>query len=172
MHPGFFGWWHRRGADGEGASAVDGCGPSACGPRARRCGPGAFHGHVHGGWHGHGHGDGVGGLGVRRPLRFLAFKLGLDDAQVAELAKILNELKTERAQAEVDHRRTLSAFADAVSGEAFDQKKAHDAAQLRTDSTQKLGAAIEQALTRIHALLTNEQREQLAYLIRTGVLAI
>src|SRR4029453_13359101 len=55
-------------------------------------------------------------FGVRRPLRFLAYKLGLEETQVSELAKILDEIKTERAQAAVDHRRALSAFAEAVSG--------------------------------------------------------
>jgi hypothetical protein len=54
---------------------------------------------------------GGGAFGVRRPLRFLAYKLELNDAQVSELARILDELKTERAQAAVDHRRALSAFA-------------------------------------------------------------
>src|SRR5215470_17810632 len=70
---------------------------------------------------------GGGGFGVRRPLRFLAHKLDLDDKQVAEFARILDELKTERAQAEVDRRRTLTAFADALSGETFDKGKAGEA---------------------------------------------
>ena len=69
-------------------------------------------------------GFGGGHFGVRRPLRFLAYRLDLDDAQVAELAKILDEIKTERAQAAVDHRRALSAFADAIAGESFDEAKA------------------------------------------------
>src|SRR4029453_5507670 len=50
-------------------------------------------------------GFGGGAFGVRRPLRFLAYKLGLEETQVSELAKILDEIKTERAQAAVDHRR-------------------------------------------------------------------
>jgi Spy/CpxP family protein refolding chaperone len=111
-----------------------------------------------------------GGFGVRRPLRFLAYKLELDERQVGELAKILNELKVERAQAEVDHRRTLSAFADAVGGETFDEKRAGDAGQLRVDSAQKLRDAVLNALKKIHALLDPEQREKLPYLIRTGTL--
>jgi hypothetical protein len=37
-------------------------------------------------------------------VRFLAYKLELDERQVGELARILDELKTERAQAEVDRR--------------------------------------------------------------------
>ena len=51
------------------------------------------------------------GFGVRRPLRLLAYKLELDHKQVEQLARILDELKTERAQAAVDDRRTLTAFA-------------------------------------------------------------
>src|SRR6516164_5226531 len=69
---------------------------------------------------------GGGAFGVRRPLRFLVHKLGLDEKQVPELARILDELKTERAQAEVDRRRTMSGFADAVQGEAFDQTRAKE----------------------------------------------
>jgi len=71
-------------------------------------------------------------------LRFLAHKLELDERQVGELAKILDELKTERAQAEVDRRRTLSAFADAVSGEAFNQTRAAEGAGLRVSSAERL----------------------------------
>jgi Spy/CpxP family protein refolding chaperone len=109
---------------------------------------------------------------VRRPLRFLAYKLELDDRQVAELARILDELKTERAQAEVDRRRTMSAFADAVAGESFDSAKAKDGADLRVSSAQRLRDAVTTALGRIHGLLDKEQREQLAYLIRTGTLQL
>ena len=49
-----------------------------------------------------------GGFGVRRPLRFLAHKLDLDNDQVVQLARILDELKIERAQAAVDDRRALA----------------------------------------------------------------
>ena len=112
------------------------------------------------------------GFGVRRPLRFLAFKLGLEDAQVSQLAKILDDVKTERAQAAVDHRRTLSAFADAVSGEAFDQSKADSGAKLRLESADRVKTAVLTALERLHAILDQEQRARLAYLIRTGTLTL
>src|SRR2546426_9050064 len=85
---------------------------------------------------------GSGGFGVRRPLRFLAFKLGLDESQVAELAKILDELKTERAQAAVDDRRALTAFAEAVQGESFEEEKSKSAASLRVKSAENLQAAV------------------------------
>jgi Spy/CpxP family protein refolding chaperone len=109
---------------------------------------------------------------VRRPLRFLAWKLELEEAQVAELAKILNDLKTERAQAAVDNRRSTSAFADGISGEVFDGAKVAEAAALRVKTAERLRDAVVQALSRIHAVLDAEQRERLAYLIRTGALAI
>jgi Spy/CpxP family protein refolding chaperone len=113
-----------------------------------------------------------GGFGVRRPLRFLAHKLDLDERQVAELARILDGLKTERAQAEVDRRRTTSALADAIAGEAFDEGKAGEGGTLRVQSAERLREAVLQALRQIHAVLKPEQRGQLAYLIRTGTLAV
>jgi Spy/CpxP family protein refolding chaperone len=168
MHPGMFGCWSARRREalrefGEHA---------ACGPHG-----GHWGGHAGHGGHGHGSeggdsGDAFGGFGVRRPLRFLAFKLELDEAQVTELAGVLSELKTERAQAAVDQRRTTSSLADAVTGESFDEPKAKAAADERTKSTERVQGAVVRALARIHALLKPEQRVKLAYLLRTGALSI
>jgi Spy/CpxP family protein refolding chaperone len=113
-----------------------------------------------------------GGFGVRRPFRFLAHKLGLDETQMAALARILDELKTERAQGEVDRRRTVAAFADAVSGEQFDAAKAAEGGDLRVASADRLRGAVLKALQEIHAVLSPEQRSRLALLIRTGTLTI
>jgi Spy/CpxP family protein refolding chaperone len=159
MHPGMMWWWknaRRHGCGGEGASA----GESGEGWQA---GP----------WR-HGSGDdfGAGAFGVRRPLRFLAYKLNLSEEQVSQLAKILDELKTERAQAAVDDRRTVAAFADAIGLEAFDEGRAREGGDLRVKSAERLRDAVIKALGRIHALLDSGQRTQLAYLIRTGVLSI
>jgi Spy/CpxP family protein refolding chaperone len=111
-------------------------------------------------------------FGVRRPLRFLAAKLELDEAQVRRLAEILDALKTERAQAAVDDRRTLSAFAEALSAEAFDAARAAAGASLRTESGDRVAKAVVAALQAIHALLRPDQRERFAYLIRAGVVAL
>ena len=113
-----------------------------------------------------------GGLGVRRPLRFLGWKLGLNEAQVTEFATVLNALKTERAQAEVDGRRAVTALADAIAGEAFDQQKATEGATIRVRSAEGLRDMLVQSLARIHAVLKPEQRARLAYLIRTGTLSL
>jgi Spy/CpxP family protein refolding chaperone len=174
MHPGVFGFWRSRPS-----RSAHGCsdGEEGCGPHA-----------AHFGWHGHhgpagphqgpfgggGGGDdfGGGGFGVRRPLRFLAYKLELEENQVAELAAILSDLKTERAQAAVDYRRTTTSLADAVGADAFDEAKAKAATDERVKSDARVQAAVAKALGRIHALLQAPQRSKLAYLLRTGALSI
>jgi Spy/CpxP family protein refolding chaperone len=130
---------------------------------------GAWEGPAEEGYEGFG---GGGGLGVRRPLRFLAHRLGLDERQIAELARVLSELKTERAQAEVDRQRTVAAFADAMAGDSFDAAKAGEGGGLRVKSAERLRAAVLKALQQIHAILNPDQRLRLAYLIRTGRLFI
>lgn len=133
-----------------------------------------WHGGPPWGGRGHGHGDGEegGGFGVKRPLRFLAWKLELEEEQVKKLATILDELKTERAQASVDNRRSIGAFADAVEGDSFDADKANTGGETRVKSAERLRDAVVQALSKMHAILDDEQRKKLAYLLRTGTLSI
>jgi Spy/CpxP family protein refolding chaperone len=137
------------------------------------CGDGHGHGHGHHEAAHGGHDDfGGGSFGVRRPLRFLAHKLDLDEKQVESLARILSDLKTERAQAAVDDRRVLGAIADTVAGETFDPARAAAVTGERVKSAERLRDAVAKALGEIHALLQPSQRERLAYMIRTGTLVI
>ncbi|MFY9551700.1 MAG: hypothetical protein WAU32_11155, partial [Thermoanaerobaculia bacterium] len=127
MYPGFIPRWRSQRCE---SRAGAGAGYGEAGPRGWHRGfPYAAAGEEESGHFGFG----GGAFGVRRPLRFLAYKLELEEAQVSELAKILDEIKTERAQAAVDHRRALSAFAEAISGEAFDAARAGAGAKLRVD---------------------------------------
>jgi len=164
MYPGTMHWWrsHHRGERHAFRS---------CDPMGR-----SHHGHESGwrSFRASGGDDDLGpaAFGVRRPLRFLAFKLDLDEDQVTELAAILNDLKTERAQAEVDGRRAVSAFADAVAGESFDGQRAAEGGTTRVRAAEHLRDAVQKALGRIHALLRPDQRQKLAYLIRTGTLRL
>ena len=123
----------------------------------------------------HGDGDedalGSAGLGVRRPLRFLAWKLGLSSDQVASVARILERLKIERAQAEVEQRRVAAALADALEGEVFDAAAASVAADHRSDSARSVQQAVARALAELHAALETDQRRKLATLIRTRAIA-
>jgi Spy/CpxP family protein refolding chaperone len=152
MHPRMMAMWRRAGR------RACGCEPFECAPS-----PGPWREHRH-------YGEEGAGFGVRRPLRFLAYRLELDEPQVTELAAIIADLRTERAQAAVDDRRALTALADAVAGDAFDAAKAGEAAGLRTRGAERVQEAVVRALTLMHALLTPEQRTRLAYLLRTGTL--
>jgi Spy/CpxP family protein refolding chaperone len=91
---------------------------------------------------------------------------------VEELASILNDLKTERAQGEVDHRRSTAAIAAAIAGETLDASQLGAATDARVKTAEKLRDAVVKAIGRIHAMLTAEQRTRFAYLIRTGALTI
>ena len=113
-----------------------------------------------------------GAFGVRRPLRFLAHRLEMDEEQVAELAAILNDLKTERAQAAVEERRSLTAYADAITADSFDEDGASEAGKRRVQSSTDVQGAVLKALRKIHALLRPEQRSRFAYLLRTGALSL
>ena len=112
-----------------------------------------------------------GPFGVRRPLRMLTYKLDLKDEQVAELADIIDELKTERAQSAVDDRRAHRLYVAAISGEAFDAEEADKAAQQRIASTERVQRAVVEALRRLHGILEPEQRAKLGTLIRSGFLS-
>jgi len=147
-------WWRLAGCEPSYARA-------GCGPLPRGYGRMEMRGHA-----------GSGSLGVRRPLRFLAWRLELDDEQLAEVAKILAELKTERAQGEVDRAKRLAALADAVAGEQFDAARAGEGAAFRIVSAERMRGATVKALEGLHALLTPEQRRTLAYLIRTGSISL
>jgi Spy/CpxP family protein refolding chaperone len=168
MYPGMMGWWkHARRHGGACGGAEAHCGPAEGGGWRRGGGAWAHAAHDHdgGGFEG-------GAFGVRRPLRFLAYKLELSEDQVTELARVLDDLKTERAQAAVDHRRTTSSFADAIAAETFDEKAVVQAAEARVQIAARLRDAVAKALGRIHALLDPAQRAKLAYLIRTGALSV
>lgn len=171
MHPGMplgmIGWWkhgQQRGSCGGGEARAE------CGPPWQRGGEWSRDPRDHDGAHAGPEHDGS--FGVRRPLRFLSYKLELDEPQVAELARVLNELKTERAQVAVDERRTTAAIADAMAGDSLDEAKLGEATAQRVKSAERLRDAVGTAIKRIHAILTPEQRSKFAYLIRTGALSI
>jgi len=160
MHPGMMFWWKQR----------HGCGQEA---RAGWGDEGGYGGAAEGGYGASGDAEsGSGPFGVRRPLRFMAHRLRLSEEQVAELAKILADLKTERSQAAVDHRRSSGAIADALEADSFDDARIGAAADARVKSAQQLRDAVVKALKAIHALLDPAQRKELAYLLRTGQLLI
>jgi Spy/CpxP family protein refolding chaperone len=162
MHPALRSWWRAKRAS---AICGDFGGWAGCRPGGPSWGHAPDEGYEGGGF-------GGGGFGVRRPLRFLAHRLDLDERQIAALARILDDLKTERAQAEVDRRRTVAMLADALAGDTFDAARAAEGGELRVQSAERLRQAVLKALQQIHGLLNADQRARLAYLIRAGALVI
>lgn len=139
--------------------------------RGRGCGP-RHHGHGPG-MHGFFGGGGPGaGFGVRRPLRFLGHRLGLSDEQIGAFARILDDLKTERAQAAVDDRRSSASLADLLVGESFDDEAAAAIIETRVASAKRLAESVVKALREVHGVLAEGQRSKLATLIRGGVISL
>jgi Spy/CpxP family protein refolding chaperone len=171
MHPGFMGWLRRQHAEYH----ASGHGEHAEHARAEwagKCG-GGRHGWHHVSQHAsHGFDEHGGGFGVRRPLRFLAHKLELSDDQVGQFAAILDRLKTERAQADVDYRRRTASLAEAFESTSFDLTKVDAANEEHARSAERLRTSVKLALEQMHALLDAEQRKKFAYLLRAGILAI
>lgn len=180
MHPGFWGWlrrqhehYHASGGCGGDHAEAGSCRPGEGGPAERHgWGRGWRHSGHHGGGGHPGSDEHGGGFGVRRPLRFLAHKLELSDDQVASFAAILDRLKTERAQADVDQRRRTASLAEAFESASFDTTKVDAANEEQAKSAERLRASIKLALEQMHALLEAEQRKKFAYFLRAGILAI
>jgi Spy/CpxP family protein refolding chaperone len=152
MHPGFFHWRRAHACRRADWHAEHGGGP----------------GYQAGGEHGHGGPM----FGVRRPLRVMAHELELDDDQVERLARLIDELKTGRAQAAVDERKSVGMLADALLAPEVDRGKLTEALELRVRSAERLRDAVLEALADTHSFLRPEQRKKLAYLLRSGQITI
>ena len=175
MHPAFIWYWklrHEAAGEACGDSAYGACGPLPGAGRAwrrerreRRERPGIALGGRH---HGEDVVFGAGGLGVRRPLRYLTWKLDLSEEQVATVAKILERLKIEQAQAGVDLRRAASELAEAMEENEFGRARAEAAREQRLGAAGRVQEAVSATLESLHGMLDAEQRAELATLIRTG----
>ena len=138
------------------------------GPRGLRHGmpEGAPHARMHGGPHGGPHGRG----GRRRPLRFLIEHLGLDDTQAATLSRLFESLRLEREQAGLDLRRAKSKVADLFEAQDLDTAALDAAADARVAAAKRERDAIVEVVTKLHALLNDDQRKRLSVLLRSGPL--
>lgn len=111
-------------------------------------------------------------MGARRPLRFLIDRLSLDDAQAADLARILSDLRLEREQADLDRKKAQGALADQLEADNLDANAVRQAAEVRVQAAGRERDAAVHAVERLHALLQPEQRTKLAMIVRTGPLSL
>lgn len=157
MHPSFYYRWKRAQEDPSTEARASACGATGWRRQTHSQRRSTFH---------------ASDFGVRRPLRYMAHKLDLDDEQIDALAAILNVLKTERAQAKLDERRSVAGVAEAVEGETFDEDAAAEALNARVESAERLKQEVLTTLEKTHEMLDSEQRKRLAYLLRSGQLTI
>ena len=170
MHPGYIRYWKQQ------QRRAWACGPThasaSCDPTH---GPGPEWTSTAGSRHSGGTGDpvfGAGGFGVRRPVRYLALKLDLDEKQVTQLGRIVERLRVERQQAAVDLRRAAAEFADALEQSDFGDEAIRGAGERRIEAARSVQQAVARALRELHELLDENQREELASLIRMGAVTL
>ena len=167
MHPGYMWYWkqrQRRGRDCGPMYASGGCAstPHDSGTEwmwvsGSRRGDRVF---------------GSGGFGIRRPVRFLADRLDLDDRQVTALSRIVERIRIEREQAAVDLRRAAGEFADVLEASEYRDDPVSAAGRRRVDAATSVQEVVTRALRDLHELLDAEQRAELATLIRTGAIKL
>jgi uncharacterized membrane protein len=113
-----------------------------------------------------------GPLGVRRPLRFLAHRLGLDPRQMQTFADVIEDWKTEYAQAEVDGRRARKQLTKAIGEEGFDAEAAAAALEARAESRSRVESGVVSGLQELHVVMSPEQRNVFAMLLRMGEISL
>ena len=109
---------------------------------------------------------------IPRTLYFMQKSLNLSQSQTEQLARVLDDIETERAQARVDDRRALAGIADAFAGSSFDGSQAKTALDIRQKSEERVRSTVLATLTKTHSILEPAQRERLATMLRTGDLTI
>ena len=116
-----------------------------------------------------------GNFGVRRPLRYLSYQLDLDESQRRQVAAALDSVKIEREQMALDEKKMVSELADLVhdGGSADAEAKLStdtlkETLSVRVRSNEQLQKRIAKALKQIVEVLDPDQRQEFAYLIRTG----
>ncbi len=107
-------------------------------------------------------------FGVRRPLRYLAWKLELSEEQTRALVEVLDRLKTAYGQSKLDRDRSTSDIASLFGAASFDADRIDVALEGRTNATRTLNGELSAALRRIFELLDENQRREFAYLLRSG----
>ena len=113
-----------------------------------------------------------GSFGVRRPLRYLSYQLDLDESQRRRVAVVLDAVKTEREQAALDEKKMAADLADLVARPDMTDEALTDVLSARVASTERVQQSVAKAIGEIVAALDPDQREEFAYLLRTGAIQI
>ena len=113
-----------------------------------------------------------GTMGVRRPLRYLSYHLDLDEEQRRQVAASFDRVKLERAQADVDHKRSRNKLADEIISDAVSVDQIRNILTERVEADAKMHTVVAKELFEIARVLDPEQRDEFAHLIRTGIVQL
>lgn len=102
----------------------------------------------------------------RRPLRFLARQLQLNEQQFASVSRFLQEYKIARSLAEADLCKAHLLLGDALQKDGFSTANAEKSQHLQEQAWKTLSQAKIKAIKAIHSLLNEHQRELFAGLVR------
>lgn len=114
----------------------------------------------------------AGSFGVRRPLRFLSYQLDLDESQRRRIAVVLDAVKTEREQAALDEKKMAAELAELVAKPEVTDESLNAILSARVTGTERVQKQVARAIREIVAVLDPDQREEFAYLVRTGAIQI
>ena len=122
--------------------------------------------------HGHGHSRRGSDFGVRRPLRYMRYQLDLDESQTRRVAAVLNRLKLEREQGQLDEKRCVAAIADLVAVGSPTQEEVKVALAARVTNAERLQNEVALVVREICEILDDDQREVFSDMLRTGSISI
>jgi Spy/CpxP family protein refolding chaperone len=114
----------------------------------------------------------TGSFGGRRPLRYLSYQLDLDEPQRRQIGAVLEEVKVEREQADLDEKKMVASLAEQIGKPEVTADSLKHTLSSRVRSTEQIQAIIAEALEKIVGILDADQREEFAYLLRTGAFRV
>lgn len=107
-------------------------------------------------------------FGVRRPLRYLAHRLDLDENQVRRMAAVLNQLKTEREQASLDEKRTVANLAGLLTEGTPTLEDCKKQLSGRISAAEHMVEETAKAIVALSELLDEDQMAEFIDLLLTG----
>jgi uncharacterized membrane protein len=95
-------------------------------------------------------------------------RLAATPAQEKEVRTAMHEVRTEVREARAHAAEARRDLAASMSGDVFDKEAYARAAARVADATERVKAAVERGLERVHATLDPEQRRRLVGMLERG----
>lgn len=104
----------------------------------------------------------------RRAMRWLFRRLDTSPAQERVIREAFGEVRASRTELRDAGRAVLETLSSSFATEGFDAATARAALSTGTPGLEATRSRIEEALAKVHAVLTDEQRKQVADILARG----